>query len=537
MLAEESRFDLIVIGGGINGAAIAREAALLGAEVLLLERDDFAAGTSATSTRLIHGGLRYLEHAEISLVYESLAERERLLEMAPHLVEPLEIFLPLTHSSRRGPLTIRLGMVLYDILSLRKSLPTHRMLNRDELLRWLPGLDGDEIVGGASYYDAQVRFAERLVLENVLDAEANGARLAPHTAASCLLIENGSIYGVEWATESARGRALAPVVVNAAGPWVDAVLGTGETRLAGETRLIGGTKGSHLIAEGFTGAPSHAVYAEAASDGRPFFVIPWNGLYLIGTTDERYAEDPSDARISQAEFSYLVSETRNLFPAATDLEGRVCYTCSGIRPLPPTQGVSEGAITRRHMIQRHERADGLYSIVGGKLTTHRALAQDCMKTLRRRLRVDSGSPTSDRPLPGALPEEDRKVLVQDLSQAYGAATANRLWQTYGASAHELAESARENAELGQRVGPNTDLIVSELVHSIEREHASTLADLLLRRTMVGLKADLGRAAAPLAADWLVRLGIWDNVRAAEEVATYRRFIRRYAVPSPRGGPG
>lgn len=534
MLAEESRFDLIVVGGGINGAAIAREAALLGNDVLLLERDDFAAGTSATSTRLIHGGLRYLEHAEISLVYESLAERERLLKTAPHLVEPLEIFLPLTHSSRRGPLMIRAGMVLYDILSLRKSLPTHRMLNRDELLRALPGLDAEEIVGGASYFDAQVRFAERLVLENVLDAEAGGATLAPHTAVSGLLIEGGSVRGVEWRTESARGRALAPVVVNAAGPWVDAVLATGQERLAGEPRLIGGTKGSHLIADGFTGAPSHAVYAEAVSDGRPFFVIPWNGLYLIGTTDERYAEDPSDARMTAAEFAYLVAETRNLFPAATDLEDRVCYTCSGIRPLPPTEGVSEGAITRRHLIKRHARADGLYSIVGGKLTTHRALARDCMKKLRRRLRHASGSPTADRPLPGALPADERDMLLRDLGQAFGSATANRLWQTYGAAGRTIAQGVSGNAELGQRVGPNTDLIVAELVHSIEREHARTLADLLLRRTMTGLQADLGRAAAPLAADWLVRLGIWDKVRAAEEVAAYQRVVRRYAVPSPRG---
>jgi glycerol-3-phosphate dehydrogenase len=528
----DSRFDLIVIGGGINGAAIAREAALMGNKVLLLERDDFGAGTSATSTRLIHGGLRYLEHAEFSLVYESLSERERLLRTAPHLVDPLEIYLPLTHNSRRGPLMIRLGMVLYDILSIRKSVPAHRMLGRDDILSTLPGLDVDEVIGGAAYFDAQVRFPERLVLENALDAEACGATLAPRTGVRELLVEQGRIRGVAWESDAAQGRAFAPVVVNAAGPWVDAVLGP-----IAEKRLIGGTKGSHLIAEAFSGAPSHAVYAEAVSDGRPFFVIPWNGLYLIGTTDERYDDDPSDARTSEAEYRYLLAETRNLFPGASDLEQRVCYTCAGIRPLPPTEGVSEGAITRRHLIERHARADGLYSVVGGKLTTHRALANDCMRKLARRLAFMRKSPTSDRLLPGALSPDQQAALLEELGPTFGERTALRLWQTYGGVSQRLAVDARDSSELGQRIGPGSDLLVAELVHAIEREHAHTLADLLLRRTMAGLGPDLGRSSAQAAADWLVRLGIWDKGRAAAEVAAYRHHIRRFAVPGTRSESG
>ncbi len=527
MLASDSRFDLIVIGGGINGAAIAREAQLSGVNVLLIEREDLCSGTSAASTRLIHGGLRYLEHAEFSLVYESLSERERLLKTAPHLVEPLEIFLPLTHASRRGPLMIRMGMWLYDLLSWRKALPAHRMLSREGMLEALPGLDGSELVGGAAYFDAQVRYPERLVLENALDAEANGATIALNTVVKQLLIERGRISGVAWESDGSLGTARAPVVVNAAGPWVDSVLGSVE-----KNQQIGGTKGSHLIAEPFAGAPAHAVYAEAVSDGRPFFVIPWNGLYLIGTTDVRYEGDPSHASMSGDEFRYLVAETRQLFAGASDLEHRVCYTCSGIRPLPPSKSEKEGAITRRHLIKRHRAVDGLYSVIGGKLTTHRALAVDCMKRLRRRLGVSLRSPTTNRALPGALDGDERDLLLEDLGRAYGSATATRLWQTYGGMSRSLHDQIAEDSELKSRLSLDSDLIVGELVYAIENEHARSLVDLLQRRTMAGLQPDFGKRSAPLAADWLVRLGVWDKARAEEEVTAYRRFARQYAVPSP-----
>ena len=194
--------------------------------------------------------------------------------------------------------------------------------------------------------------------------------------------------------------------------------------------------------------------------------------------------------------------------------------------------MSEGAITRRHLILRDRGIDGLYSIVGGKLTTHRALARDCMKRLSRRLRKSGRSPTADRVLPGALDKDDRDTLHEELGASFGDATATRLWRTYGGTSSRLLHDVGENPELGQRLGPNSDLIVGELMHAIEREHARTLIDLLLRRTMVGLRADLGRESAPLAADWLVRLGVWDKARAGEEVAAYRRYSRRYAVPVP-----
>jgi glycerol-3-phosphate dehydrogenase len=521
----DSRFDLIVIGGGINGAAIAREAALSGIKVLLLEKDDFCAGTSAASTRLIHGGLRYLEHAELRLVRESLSERERLLKTAPHLVEPLEIFLPVTRHSRRGRLTVRLGLTLYDLLSPGKSLPRHRALGLTDLHRTLPGLVPDGLVGGAAYFDAQVRFPERLVLELALDAEAAGATLASHTAARELIVDGGRIAGVAWRSGGQSGIARARAVVNATGPWVDSLLGR-----AGAARLIGGTRGSHLITLSFQGAPARAVYAEAESDGRPFFVIPWNGLYLIGTTDERDTGDPGSAVMTADEYDYLIAETRRLFPGATDLERAVCYTCSGIRPLPSSGSATTAAITRAHLVVADPAIAGLFSIVGGKLTTHRALAAECVRKLRPALGKREPSPTLERPLPGALDAEDREVLLADASRAVGPSTADRWWRTYGGASRALLVRAGESPELGQRIGPASDLVVAELVHALEVERARTLIDLLRRRTMAGLAADLGRRDAKPAADWLVRLGFWDTERAAAELTAYGEFIRRFAVP-------
>jgi glycerol-3-phosphate dehydrogenase len=525
MTAAAASYDLIVIGGGINGAAIAREAALSGQRVLLLEKTDLGAGTSAASTRLIHGGLRYLEHGELGLVHESLGERERLLRLAPHLVRPLELCLPLYRSSRRPPWQLRIGLSLYDLLSLGKSLPRHRMLGRAATLERLPSLRQDGLVGAAAYFDAQLRYPERLVLENVIDAVGAGAQVETQALARRVRVEHGRVSGVDWERDGHEHFAAAGIVVNAAGPWVDDLAAD-----FAERRLIGGTKGSHLVLRPFPGAPSTALYAEAVSDGRPFFVIPWNDLYLIGTTDERFDGDPAAALPSRQEFDYLVSETERLLPSSAGLADRVCYVQAGVRPLPSTAGVSTSAITRRHLIEAHTQARGLYSIVGGKLTTHRALAVDVMRRLRRELGTPRGSPTAERALPGALAGRERTALLDALSARVGPAQAERLWSVYGGRAALLLADIERSAELAQAVGPGSPIFVAELVHGIEREWARTLVDLLQRRCMAGLDAHCGLEMAPAAADWLFRLGLWDKRGAEAELAAYRAHARRFRVP-------
>ncbi|HYE65600.1 MAG TPA: glycerol-3-phosphate dehydrogenase/oxidase, partial [Pyrinomonadaceae bacterium] len=271
---ESRAFDAIIVGAGINGAGIARDAAMRGLKVLLLDKGDVGGGTTSWSTRLIHGGLRYLEHFELGLVRESLRERERLFHLAPHLVRPLPMLIPIYAQGTRGPLTIRAGMIAYDILSFDKSLDHHHMLSREETLQRAPGLNPEGLQGAAVYYDAQVEYAERLALENALSAKCHGALVLTYARVQRLLIESGSVKGVEFADllEGGSYKARAPFTINASGPWVDKVLEKLELPVE---RLIGGTKGSHLIVERFPQAPADALYVEALEDGRPFFIIPW----------------------------------------------------------------------------------------------------------------------------------------------------------------------------------------------------------------------------------------------------------------------
>jgi glycerol-3-phosphate dehydrogenase len=269
----ETAFDVIIVGAGVNGCGIARDAAMRNLRVLLLDKSDVAAGTgagwrgTAWSTRLIHGGLRYLEHGEIGLVRESLRERETLLRrVAPHLVRPLPMLVPVYAGRRRGPLTIRAGMLAYDLLSLGKTLPRHRMLSPSEALARAPGLEREGLKGAALFYDAQVEYAERLAVENALAARAHGATVITYARVRRLLVEEGRARGVEFedVLGGTKHEARSGAVLNVAGPWVDEVLGG-----ASDEKLIGGTKGSHIVVRAFDGAPSAAVYSEAWKTAAP----------------------------------------------------------------------------------------------------------------------------------------------------------------------------------------------------------------------------------------------------------------------------
>ena len=389
-------FDVIIIGAGINGAGIARNASLRGLKVLLLDKGDMGCGTSSASTRLIHGGLRYLEHGELGLV----RERETLFRIAPHLVKPLPILIPIYEAAKRGSLSIRAGMLAYDLLSFDKSLPRHRMLSREEALIESPELNPQGLRGAAMYYDAQVEFAERLVVENALSASENGATVITYAKFRHFIIEHGVVRGVEFndvlggGSFAARGR----IVVNATGPWVDQIL---ENLPTSSHRLIGGTKGSHIIVASFEGAPRSALYAEAHADGRPFFIIPWNGNYLIGTTDVRYEGDLDKVGIKADEIDYLLQETNRVISTADLSRDSILYTYSGVRPLAYASDTEEQSITRRHFIREHKRVKGVISVVGGKLTTYRSLSQQTVDLIFKRLgRAAPRCTTGEMPLPG-----------------------------------------------------------------------------------------------------------------------------------------
>jgi len=539
----ERPFDLIVIGAGINGAGIARDATLRGLSVLLVDKGDVGAGTTSRSTRLVHGGLRYLEHFEVPLVRESLRERERLLHIAPHLVHPMSFLLPIYEGHKRGPALIRMGMMAYDALSLDKSLERHRMLSRDEALRREPGLRAEGLRGAAAYYDAQAAYPERLALENALDARRLGAVVLPYMRVTGLERAHDRIVGATLHDElhETEHRARGALVVNASGPWVDEVLGDAQAR---DRRLIGGTKGSHLVVEPFPGAPREAVYAEAVGDGRPYFVVPWNGLYLIGTTDTRYDGDLDDVVATDDEIAYLIDETNRLIPGAELTSEQVLYTYAGVRPLPApgvgSKDRDEGSITRSHVIHDHagrdvpegERIEGLLSIVGGKITTYRRLAEETVDQVVKKLgRKADKCRTHQLPLPGgtAYPFEGFRERFR-VTSGLPVETADRLLRIYGTRAAEALDYADGAPALREPFDPDTGAIGAEVVFSLRTELAETLADVVQRRTLVGYGAHAGRGAVEAAAELAIRHVGWSEERAAREVAA---FYAQTAALRPR----
>src|SRR5919112_1048409 len=474
-------FDLIVVGAGINGAGIARDAAMRGLRVLLLDKGDIASGTTQWATRLIHGGLRYLEYYEVSLVRESLKDREILLHKAPHLVRPLGFLVPIYERAKHGPLMIRLGMVGYDILSLDKSLDNHRMLSVEEALEREPGLNPEGLLGAAFYYDAQVEYAERIAVENAISAHEHGSVVLTYARVDRLVREGDRVTGVEFTDVLGGGtyQAHAPITVNVAGPWVDEVLG--ETSGG---RMIGGTKGSHLVVDPFPGAPKNeALYVEARKDGRPYFIVPWNGRYLIGTTDIRYDGNLDLVVADDEEIDYLINETNTVIPSANLTRDKVLFTYSGVRPLPYQPEGAEGSVTRGHLIYDHAEHDpeigGLVSIVGGKLTTYRNLAREAVNAIYEKLGRKAPRCRTD----------------------------------------EVPLSAEASVETG--------IIGAEVLYAFRRELAGKLGDALLRRSMVGMgprvALDVDEAAAQVAVQ---HLG-WSRERANREVREFRDYVRRY----------
>lgn len=490
-MSTAERYDVAIIGAGVNGAGIARDAALRGLRVIVFDKNDMCSGTSAISSRLIHGGLRYLEYAEIPLVYESLHERRCLRRVAAHLVKPLRISIPIFKGARRGKLLVRLGMIAYDVLSFNKLLPRHDMLSRDEIMQVEPGLCDEGLLGAARYFDAQITYAERLVLENLLDARTAGAEIKTYCEVNQIHTSNGAVDAVRYLDRSGNEVEVhVDSVINAAGPWVDEVL---KTAPGTAQRFVGGTKGSHIVVSPFKGAPKDAFYVEAAADGRPFFIIPWSDQYLIGTTDIRYDGSLDRIRASDVEVDYLMSETNRVFPDANLERGDINYAYAGVRPLPHREKGPESAITRRHIIKVNRKiAKGLISIIGGKLTTYRNLAEQTVDALSKVLHKKlPDCRTRETLLPGAS-GIDRAREQLEASGLVTERGAERLLSIYGGRAAAIIELALSTPALQKTLDEAGNMLVAEVAFVIREEFAVTLSDIVFRRMMVGLDADQGR---------------------------------------------
>jgi glycerol-3-phosphate dehydrogenase len=522
-------FDVVVVGAGVNGLGIARDAALRGLRVALLEQDDICSGVSAWSGRLVHGGLRYLEHYDFGLVRESLRERELLFRLAPHLVKPVRLLMPFYKHNRRPPWMIRLGMMLYDGLSFDKKTGRHEILDRPGIEKRFSGIGTDGLVGSAVFTDGQVEYAERLCVELAVAAAGDGAVIRTKARVEEPLLEDGRVAGVRFRdlTTDECHDVRAKVVLNVAGPWIDRVF-SGAT---GQPRLNGGTKGSHLVVEEFPGAPRDVVYYESRSDGRLVLVIPWMGRYLLGTTDLRFDDDPDGARCDADEMAYILGEVNALVPGANLTPDDVLYTYSGVRPLPYAPDKKESEVPRTHVLHEHGGdLAGVVTIVGGKLTTYRQLAQDAVDDAFRRLgRKAPRCVTARLPFPGAL--DDPAPLRRDLVAAgLDGRTADRLLALYGRRAAAVLAEAGDDPELLAVFDEGTGAIGAELLFAVRREFARTLADVLARRLLLAFEPGHGLASVDRAAELLgPRLG-WDDARRKEEIEGYRRWLDHLAVP-------
>ncbi|HLY37816.1 MAG TPA: glycerol-3-phosphate dehydrogenase [Candidatus Binatia bacterium] len=538
-LARET-FDVLVVGGGINGAGIARDAAMRGLRVAVVERGDFASGTSSRSSKLIHGGLRYLEQGHLRLVLEAVRERERLRRLAPHLVRPQEFIFPIYRDGPVGRLTLAAGLWAYDVLAGLWNVHRHRMLGRAALEAAEPALRRDGLVGAGQYWDCRTDDA-RLVLETMMAAAAEGAVVLSYAEVTAFENAGGRIAAAR-VTDRIGGTELvvhARVFVNAAGPWVDRVVAL-EARAAPRLRL---TKGVHVVVPRARVKNRAAIVLHAVRDRRVMFAIPWGEQTLIGTTDTDHPGGPDvPPTVERDDVDYLLETVNHYFPDARLAAGDVLGTFAGLRPLVAPRGpatLSPSSVSREQEIVTGPA--GLISIAGGKLTTYRLIAASVVDRVVAALRAAGDRRrfgrcrTGDVPLPGGGMPPDQVISNALSRDGHGVAPAvvGHLANRYGTRLADLLRLVAGDRRLAEPIVGGLPDVRAEVVEAVGREWAVTVEDVLRRRTGVALRdgTDGERAAADVAALMAESLG-WDDDAAraaarryAETVASSRRRWR------------
>jgi glycerol-3-phosphate dehydrogenase len=531
--------DLLVIGGGITGAGIARDAARRGLRTALVEMRDLAFGTSSRSSKLVHGGLRYLEQYEFSLVFEAVSERRILMDIAPHLVNPLGFLFPVYKSSRRGLWMINAGMWLYDGLSLFRSPKLHRTLKPAEVRQEEPALESTDLTGAPLYYDCATDDA-RLTLETAIDATKAGAAVVTHAKVTGFLKDDRSrITGVivqDAATGELR-QIEAGAVVNATGPWTDRTIAMSGPHGA----LLRPTKGVHIVVHRDRLPVQHAVVAMHPKDGRVLFAIPWGDVSYVGTTDTDWSGDPAEVWATGEDVDYLLAACASYFPKHPLARTDVISTWAGLRPLmapPSTEGqLSESKVSREHSIVVGQ--DGLVTIAGGKLTTYRRMSAEVVDTAVNLLRIGKGVPkdlrapdTDKSPLPGAIgwPEDDdhgrvAKQVEQAADGRLDGVVARHLADTYGTRGIDLARRVAKDPTMAERLVPGRPEIAGQVDWAVTEELAAEVSDVMIRRTQLYYRdPDQGLAASALVGRRMAALLGWDEARTAESVGRYAEEV-------------
>jgi glycerol-3-phosphate dehydrogenase len=539
LAALEGSFDLVIIGGGINGAGVARDAALRGLRVALIEQRDLASGTSSRSSKLVHGGLRYLQQAQIGLVFESVNERRTLQTIAPHLVRPLGFLFPVYRGDTMPVFVVAFGMFLYEALCFFRTPGRRRTLGVSTVRHEEPALRLDGLRGAPLYFDCATDDA-RLTLETALDARAAGAVIVPWMAATGVRRdEQGRITHVEArSTLTGESRAIATgAVVNAGGPWVDALLRDLD---ASQHPILRPTKGVHIVVPAEKLPLTHAVVMRHPADRRVLFGIPWGDATYIGTTDTDWSGDLNEVHTDAWDVAYLLESTDAYFPQHRLRPSDIVSTWAGLRPLmgpPPGKALSASQVSREHHIDTHP--SGVVTVAGGKLTTYRLMSAEVVDAAvtwlhgQGRLAEKPARPdTGRRTLPGGGGWNESAGFRPhaDAALAAGAGyveedTAWLLATTYGARAPEVAARVARDPALGTRIVEGRPEILAQVDYGMDEELLLTLGDALKQRTQLYYRASCqGLSGIPRVAPLMAAKLGWDQAETARQIAAYEAEV-------------
>ena len=469
----QNKFDLVVVGGGINGAAIASLAAACGISVALLEKGDFASGTSSKSTKLLHGGIRYLENFEFDLVHESLKERFIQWQAVPYLVKPMPFVVPVYKTDARPLWMMKLGVWLYDFLSGKYRIGRHRSLSAAEIAALAPGINPDGLMGGVEYFDAQMDDA-RLCLENVLMADLRGAAAANYVEVEGFIKDNNQrAIGVK-AIDRLSGQRMdifASKIIVAAGPWSDELI---EKDVPRSVKRLRPTKGVHIVYRGEI-SPS-AFLLQSRQDRRVFFVIPFKGHSLIGTTDTDYHQDPDSVKVEDADVQYLLQEAGRVFPNINFDRSKIITTFAGLRPLVADRG-QPSRISRKHTIETH--SSGICFVMGGKYTTYRAIAEEALGQALPHLvpKMPYGGQYTLYGSGGS--NEELKILSQRFEVPIE--LIRYLQGIYGSRFADVLNITRGHDQLKERICSCSAAIAAQVLYARDVEMAQNTEDVMQRR--------------------------------------------------------
>ncbi len=520
-------YDVIIIGGGIAGTGIARDAAMRGMSVALFESNDLSSGTTSRSSRLIHGGLRYLDTYDFGLVLKDLREREKLLHLAPHLVRPLKFVVPNYGRSYYDRFRLRLGMLAYDLFSMGKMLPSHRMLSPEQVAELEPCLKREGLQGGALFYDCQASFVERIAIENALSAAERGAKIFNH--ARVIGYQNAGVSDnvseVEDLLSGKRFKFRSRILVNAAGPWTDDVLRALNLQKTDGERRLRTTQGIHVV---IPRVNESAIIVHAKSDNRLFFVIPWLGYSLIGTTDTDFSGNPAESRADDEDIRYLVMESSSVLQGIS--RDKILFTYSGVRPLVRSgRPKRESDVSRNYRIVEGGPANGVVSVLGVKITSYRIASKDATDLISRRLGRDTNCSTDKEALPGGRGidrfDEFARVNSEKL-EGYGLDKVQglHLLEIYGSRVSELIAIMDIDKKYARRVCPNNADIVAQIILAVKAEFALTVSDFLLRRAPIAFSQCRGLDCVENVAAVMGGLLDWDEERMAAEIQDYKKAL-------------